>query len=122
MDPFKLKSTKRGGPEAKIQEGICNYLKTRDWLVIETHGNMFQMGLPDIYAVHYTLGYRWIEVKNPTAYHFTPAQNQLFPQLHAKGIGIWILTAYDEYEMEKLNMPPNWWRFLGKTSHSRGYD
>ena len=119
MDALTLKKYKKAGPEAKLQENLVAYLRRRDWLVIETHGNLFQMGLPDLYAAHYTLGTRWVEVKNPEAYHFTPAQLQVFPQLQSKGIGIWILCYCDSYEYAKLFQPANWHTFLGSSTMTR---
>lgn len=93
-------------------------LEARDWLAIPTHGNEFQMGLPDIYAAHLIYGVRWIEVKNPAGYSFTPAQRTIFPQMQDKGVGIWILTAATEIEYQRLFDPPNWYRFLGKSTRS----
>ncbi len=119
MEPTQIHKYKKSGPEKIIEDGLKAYLKALDWLVIKTHGNEFQMGLPDLYCAHYTLGQRWIEVKNPEKYSFTPAQMEVFPAMQSKGIGIWILTAYDKYEYDKLFQPYNWHRFLGKTSVSR---
>ncbi|HUP77616.1 MAG TPA: hypothetical protein VM260_03575 [Pirellula sp.] len=119
MEPTKINKYKKSGPEKEIQTAIIKYLKERDWFVVVTHGNEFQMGLPDLYAAHYTLGTRWIEVKNPLAYSFTPAQREVFPQLQSKGVGIWIMTAADDYEYQKLFQPYNWYHFLGKSSYSR---
>ncbi len=119
MDPYKAKDYKKTGPEKAIQDAIIAYLKARDWAVIATHGNVFQMGLPDLYCAHYTLGQRWIEVKNPESYHFTPAQLETFPLLQSKGVGIWILCYADDYDYQKLFSPPQWHTFLNKSSHRR---
>ena len=81
MEPIR----KRGRPEAKIQKAIIEYLKIRDWCVMPTHGNMYQQGFPDLYAVHHNNGTRWIEVKNPVAYSFTPAQRKFFPLISVAG-------------------------------------
>lgn len=75
---------------------------------METHGNAFQRGFPDIYACHYTKGQRWIEVKKLPDYHFTPAQLQAFPQFNAHGVGVWVLVAATEDEYAKLFKPQNW--------------
>lgn len=114
-EPTAIRRGPRPGqrqPEAIIQDAIVAYLKLRDWYVIETHGTEFQMGLPDIYACHTRYGTRWIEVKNPKGYKFTPAQIDVFPHLAAKGVGIWILTAATDTEYQKLFKPANWWTFL----------
>lgn len=103
---------KNDNPERKIQDSIIGFLKLRDWFVIETHGNIYQMGLPDLYACHLRYGYRWIEVKNPKNYRFTPAQMEIFPQMTGKGIGIWIMVAATEAEYNKLFRPANWHTYL----------
>lgn len=113
-----LKRVKEG-PERKIQDAIKKFLREREWVVMETHGNMYQSGFPDLYAAHFTKGSRWIEVKNPLSYSFTPAQMRSFPQLASVGVGIWIMTAADEHEYKKLFLPPNWGSFLGKSSYKR---
>ena len=113
MNPFKPKNTKKAGPERIIQDALKVMLKGRDWLVMETHGNEFQFGFPDLYCAHLRYGSRWIEVKNPKNYSFTKAQMQFFPMMSSKGVGIWILTAATEYEYNKLFMPANWYTYLG---------
>ena len=110
MDP--LKQNPRKGPEAIIQDAIEKKLKGLDWYVKSTHGNMYQSGFPDIYAYHRTYGQRWIEVKNPKAYVFTPAQLQNFPMMSAHGCGIWILTSSEDSEFRKLFLEPNWMWYL----------
>lgn len=107
MEPIKLKQRK--GPEAKIQADLVAYLRYREWFVKETHGSIYQSGLPDIYADHYTYGARWIEVKNPVKYEFTKAQMRDFPKFNA---GIWILTAATDEEYAKLFKPANWYQYL----------
>lgn len=114
MDPVSIKKTKRDGPEAVIQAAIIRMLEDKDWKVLTTHGNIYQFGFPDLYCMHYTLGTRWVEVKNPLAYSFTAAQLQTFPLFSSKGVGIWILVAATEYEYDKLFLPPQWWSFMGK--------
>jgi hypothetical protein len=106
MQPKKLKP--RRGPERQIQDEIIKFLTLRKWFIMETHGNIYQVGFPDLYATHYTYGPRWIEVKNPGKYEFTPAQCECFPKLSANGTRIWILTAATEAEYAKLFGPPNW--------------
>jgi hypothetical protein len=72
-------------------------------------GNAVQFGLPDIFAAHARFGPKWIEVKNPNRdYSFTAAQQITFPQLHAAGVGVWVLFGYDNKELEKLTQPANW--------------
>ena len=99
------------GPEAKIQAAIVSLLRTKEWYVKETHGNIYQSGLPDLFATHTRYGHRWIEVKNPVNYKFTPAQVETFPKLCANGSGVWILVAGTEEVYKKLFLAPNWWTF-----------
>jgi len=90
-------------------------LRIKGWFVLRTHGNMFQHGFPDIYATHSSYGPRWIEVKNPDSYSFTPAQLEIFPKLVANGTRIWILVDDSEGEYQKLFGPCNWYTYLLKT-------
>lgn len=78
---------------------------------METHGNLYQRGFPDLYCTHPKHKQRWIEVKNPDNYSFTPAQLENFP-LISKGAGIWILVAATQDEYKKLFQAPNWWKYL----------
>lgn len=107
----KIRESK--GPEAKIQANLKKYLELRGWHVMETHGNLFQRGFPDLYCTHPTHKQRWIEVKNASSYQFTPAQLENFP-LISKGAGIWILVAATPEEYKKLFSPPNWSAYLLK--------
>ena len=100
------------GPEAQIQEAIMRMLRGQGWFVKETHGNMYQCGFPDLFATHIRYGHRWIEVKNPTAYRFTPAQLETFPLLCAHGSRVWVLVADTDAEYQKLFAPANWHYYL----------
>lgn len=73
---------------------------------------MYQSGLPDLFISHRMYGQRWVEVKNPTKYEFTPAQVKNFPLMSANGAAIWILIAASEDEYKKLFMPENWYWYL----------
>jgi hypothetical protein len=97
------------GPERIIQDEIISFLRIREWYVLETHGNMYQRGFPDLFVCHTSYGQRWVEVKNPLQYCFTAAQMETFPKLCAHGSGVWILTAATQDEYLKLWKPPNWW-------------
>jgi hypothetical protein len=110
MEPLKQRTKK--GPEAKIQEAIIKMLRERCWHVEVMHGNMLQFGIPDLFATHSKYRQRWIEVKNPTKYKFTPAQLVKFPKLSANGAPIWILTAATESEYQKLFRTENWYTYL----------
>lgn len=101
---MKSGNFKRSKPEAKIQKALVEFLTLRGWYVMETHGNMYQEGFPDIYATHSRYGPRWIEVKLPEmkGSKFTNAQLEHFPKLCANGTRIWILTAATEAEYQKL--------------------
>jgi hypothetical protein len=89
-------------PEAAIQERVTAFLKQRGWVVEETHGNVYQTGLPDLFAWHLNYGFRWIDVKNPDAYRFTKHQCQKWTTWEKAGLGVWIMTAATEEEYGKL--------------------
>lgn len=105
-----LKRIKRPahGPEWYIQRDLKDFLADRDWLVEQTHGNLFQQGMPDLFIAHKRMGQRWIDVKNPRSYSFTNAQRVKWPLWEQHGVGIWILTAATQAEYDKLMSPPNW--------------
>lgn len=112
MDKLKTKRTRHNGPERKIQNDIIKMLRYKGWFVKETHGNMYQQGFPDLYATHEMYGIRWIEVKNPEAFHFTQAQLRDFRLFTAHGTKIWVLVAATTTEYNKLFREPNWWQYL----------
>lgn len=87
-------------------------MQSYGWTVLVTHGSAYQSGFPDLYCMHPKYGSRWVEVKNPTAYQFTAAQLQTFPMFQACGVGIWVLTAATDIEIDKIFKPPNWVMFL----------
>jgi hypothetical protein len=98
------------GPEREIQEAIKTALTEQGWYCKDTHGNIYSYGFPDIYACHREWGARWIEVKNPRGYVFTPSQLETFPLMWAHGCGVWVLTSPEE--IPKLFKPANWYQYL----------
>jgi len=101
---------KRHGPEHFIQRDLIAYLKIRGWLVENMHGNAFQKGIPDLYCHHPVFGYRWIDAKVEGKYSFTKAQRRKWPIWDHFGVGIWILTAANQEQYDRLFDPsgPNW--------------
>ena len=118
MRAFRPKANPHNGPEAKIQQAIIDRLKAHDWYVKVIVGNAFQFGLPDLFAAHAHWGMRWIEVKNPLQFSFTPAQIQEFPKLNAAGVGVWILFSDEKDELDKLFKPANWFEIYFRWSNS----
>jgi hypothetical protein len=98
----------RKGPEWRIQRDLKRFLHDRDWLVEQTHGNLYQTGFPDLFLAHERWGYRWVDVKNPKSYSFTKAQRIKWPLWESFGVGVWILTGASQSEYDKLFGPPNW--------------
>jgi hypothetical protein len=96
------------GPEWHIQRRLKTFLKTRGWMVEQTHGNLFQDGFPDLLIAHPRWGQRWIDCKVEGRYQFTKAQRRKWPIWDRFGIGIWILTDATQEEYDKLFQPPNW--------------
>lgn len=105
MSPFKIKPAV--GPEALIQAAIIKELKSQDWYVKVLFGNLYQSGVPDLFAANSKYGQRFIEVKNPDSFSFTPAQCAEFPKMIASGVGIWILFDSAPEELMKLFKPAN---------------
>lgn len=107
----ELRNYKRN-PEDILQEKIMNMLTLKGWFVKSTHGNLYQKGLPDLFATHSKYGGRWIEVKVADSYCFTGAQLEDFPKICANGTGIWILVNDSEEEYQKLFKPYNWYQYM----------
>lgn len=95
-------------PETIIRNAICDYLAARGWVTQVTHGSVYQSGLPDVLAGHAAYGPRFIDAKVSGRYSFTPAQRGKWPLWSRNGIGIWIMTAANQTEYDKLFAPPNW--------------
>lgn len=113
MKPFRPKKV-GSGPEAAIQEAIIKKLRYREWHVEVIHGNAYQSGLPDLYATHSRWGGKWIEVKNPESYKFTPAQLETFPKLCANGSPVYVLISDHNLELEKILGASNWYLYLDR--------
>lgn len=96
------------GPEWHIQQALIEFLTDRGWHVEVMHGNAFQRGIPDLWLWNRGWGFRWIDVKQPKRYVFTDHQKVKWPLWDSLGIPIWILTAANEEEHDKLFAPPNW--------------
>lgn len=111
MDSFKPKGNR---PEAKVQDTIIKMLRYKSWLVMPTHGNLYQHGFPDLFCCHTKYGQRWVEIKLPgmKGSKFTAAQLEYFPKLCANGSGVWILVSNTESEYLKLFKHPNWFSYL----------
>ncbi len=104
-----MKGFSRGkGPEYYIRRDILRLMRTRGWMMEITHGSQFQSGFPDLFAAHPKFGTRWIDAKNPEKYSFTNAQKIKWPEWKLAGVGIWIMTAGNEIEYDKLFQSPNW--------------
>ena len=114
MDPLIPKRTAASGPEAKVQQKVIDFLRAREWFVKRVVGNMYQSGLPDLFACHSKYGHRWVEIKLPgmKGSKFTSAQLDTFPKLGTNGSGVWVLTAATEDEYNKLWHAPNWYQYL----------
>src|SRR5262249_39777280 len=109
--------------EAPIKRAIKKFLEERGWLVVITHGNQFQSGLPDLWIAHQAHGQRWVEVKYALKYEFTPAQERMFPAMATKSVGVWVMALETDKAIEALEreykllwLPPNFRHYIG---HSR---
>lgn len=104
------KKTKRQTPEnTKVRDPLKRLLELRGWYVKILHGNKYQSGLPDLFALHKSYGQRFIECKLPgmVGSSWTISQRQEFPKLVDYGLQIWVLVAPTEHEYKKLFQPPN---------------
>ena len=116
MDAFEAKNRRK--PESVIQDKIVNKLRLFGWFVKVTNGNTFQTGFPDLYITHRDHGPRWIDVKRPDRYSFTPAQVRDWPQFMANGSPIWILTSDSDSELRKLFFPANLYAYMNPLSRT----
>jgi len=108
MNPVKPK----GRPEDLIVQQLTSFLKTRDWLVKKTHGNLYSVGWPDLYIAHKRYGQRWVECKIPLKGYMESSQIEFFRELAAVGIGVWIITAANDEQYQLLFKESNWWAHL----------
>ena len=115
MDPLTPRRSGKAGPEAAIQDEIVKYLRNKEWFVKRLIGNAYQSGWPDLFACHARYGIRLIEVKLPgmKGSKFTAGQLETFPLLCAHGAGVWVFTAANRTEYDKLWKSPNWYQYLG---------
>lgn len=89
-------------------------LEIKGWLVIRISCNALQSGLPDLYVTHARYGGRWVEVKNPLSFSFTPAQIEVFPKLVQNGTPVFVLIDGTQAEYEKLFKPCNYMEYMAK--------
>ena len=82
------------GETLKIGDPLKYYMEHLGWKLIKTHGNQFQQGLPDYYAMHSTYTPKWIEVK-VHGRPLTPAQKALFPIMLSHNVLLWIIDGHD---------------------------
>lgn len=105
-------------PEKVIRDNLKRYLTRRHWLVEVTHGNRFQVGIPDLWLAHVEHGHRWVDTKVKGRYSLTKAQRIKWPKWEEHGVGIWILTGATDGDYAKLFELPNW-RDYWKPSYGR---
>lgn len=94
--------------EKSIQRRITKALQNEGFFVKWTHGDRYQMGVPDMYTHHRVYGPRWVECKRPGGSRLEDSQIELFSEWEARRIGVWVLT---DATPEKLLAPPNWREF-----------
>jgi hypothetical protein len=113
MDKPRIR--KQHGPEYGIQRAIVKFLRLRGWHVERLIGMAWQSGLSDLLIFHKKYGVRLLEIKQEDHYRFTKAQKAKFPRLMEHGGGIWIMTAANEEQYQRLFKTPNLWDYLKKS-------
>ncbi len=101
------------GKEWKIQRDIIRYLEDRNWMVKVVCASLFNYGFPDLLVCHAKYGIKLIEVKVATSFRFTPAQLRDFKEFISHGAPIYILTAANEENYQRLFRKSNLWIYLG---------
>lgn len=107
MDPLR----KREPLEEQIVSKLRPFMHERGWLTEKTVGSLYSSGWPDLYCWHRTWKQRWVEVKRPGG-RLEPTQIKRFKRWERTGLGVWILTGIDDYQL--LFKDPNWWHWLLK--------
>lgn len=100
------------GVEYKLQQKIIEYLRDRGWFVKPLTGTMYQWGFPDLFACHKRYGIKIIEIKNPELYSFTAAQIQEFPKFISNGAPVYVMTAANKENYDRLFGPSNYWLYI----------
>jgi hypothetical protein len=93
-------------------------LRIQEWNVINTHGNKFQGGFPDLYCFHHKYGERWVEVKRPGKETFTEYQNFYFPKIR----NVWLLRGTTREEYLRLFQNPNYLNYLGGNAKPKPHE
>jgi hypothetical protein len=78
---------------------------------------MYQIGWPDLYAIHPVYGHRWIEMKAPDG-KLRPSQIKMFTEWSKYKGDVWILR--DEKDYDLLFKGSNWWQWLDKDLRING--
>lgn len=95
-------------PEQRVRKEVRYFLENRGWKLFLTHGNKFQKGFPDAYALHPQYGARWIDFKVSGKYSFTLAQKNTWCDWYFNfNTGVYILTGGNQGEYDKLFKPCN---------------
>lgn len=110
MEFKKPRKTRGTQEETKHALSLRRVMQKAGWYTIKIHGNIYQKGLPDIYAAHKQYGQRWIETKSPSGGKLTTDQIRVFTELSHFGVGVWILRTREDIPL--LFRPPNWKEYL----------
>lgn len=121
MNPIKKKTKLEKDHENELRR----LMRSLGWHTEKAHGNLFQKGWPDFYAMHPGLKgveggrplQRWVEMKRPGQGELEQSQIILFRQWSSHGVGIWVLTTVADYD--KLFQPPNWHWWLDSDLRKR---
>lgn len=114
----KLPASGRDGArlEKDHYHELRQHMVNRDWMVRKItvmHGSM--AGWPDVFAAHKVHGTRFIETKRPDVGRLTEDQLKVFNDFASHGVGIWIVTCVEDYQL--LFERPNWWKWAVPGMH-----
>jgi hypothetical protein len=92
--------------EKDIVDELREFMHKEGWLTEKTHGSMYAVGWPDLYAMHPVHRTRWIEVKREKQGALEESQKKKFLEWAKHGVGVYILCGIKDYS--KLFGAPNW--------------
>lgn len=73
-------------------------MEREGWWVKKIHGSIYQIGLPDLIAIHPVYGTKWIEMK-VFPNKLENSQKKLFGEMQRHGAKVYILRGVEDYHL-----------------------